>query len=37
VNRASMTDVVARARLETELARISDEVAAAEKFIEELA
>ncbi|HTI28432.1 MAG TPA: cyclodeaminase/cyclohydrolase family protein, partial [Kutzneria sp.] len=37
VNRASMSDVVARARLETELARISDEVAAAEKFIEELA
>jgi len=37
VNQASMTDVVARARLETELARISDEVAAAEKFIEELA
>ena len=37
VNRASMTDVVARARLEAELARIGDEVAAAEKFIEELA
>lgn len=37
VNRASMTDVVARARLEEELARIGDEVAAAEKFIEELA
>ena len=37
VNRASMTDVIARARLETELARIGDEVAAAEKFIEELA
>jgi formiminotetrahydrofolate cyclodeaminase len=36
VNRASMTDVVARARLEAELARIGDEVAAAEKFIEEL-
>lgn len=37
VNRASMTDVIARARLEAELARIGDEVAAAEKFIEELA
>jgi formiminotetrahydrofolate cyclodeaminase len=37
VNRASMTDVVARARLEAELARIGDAVAAAEKFIEELA
>ena len=37
VNRAAMTDVVARARLEAELARIGDEVAAAEKFIEELA
>ncbi|MEV6606025.1 cyclodeaminase/cyclohydrolase family protein [Kutzneria sp. NPDC051319] len=37
VNRASMTDVATRARLETELARIGEEVAAAEKFIEELA
>lgn len=37
VNRTSMTDVIARARLESELARIGDEVAAAEKFIEELA
>jgi formiminotetrahydrofolate cyclodeaminase len=37
VNRASMTDVIARTRLEAELARIGDEVAAAEKFIEELA
>ncbi|MFI9388657.1 cyclodeaminase/cyclohydrolase family protein [Kutzneria sp. NPDC052558] len=36
VNRASMTDVVARARLEAELARIGDEVAAAEKFIKEI-
>ena len=37
VNRASMTDVIARTRLEAELAHIGDEVAAAEKFIEELA
>jgi formiminotetrahydrofolate cyclodeaminase len=37
VNRAAMADVGARARLEAELARIGDEVAAAEKFIEELA
>jgi len=37
VNRASMTDVIAQTRLEAELARIGDEVAAAEKFIEELA
>jgi formiminotetrahydrofolate cyclodeaminase len=37
VNRAAMTDVVARARLEAELAGIGDRIAAAEKFIEELA
>ncbi|MFC0431623.1 cyclodeaminase/cyclohydrolase family protein [Kutzneria buriramensis] len=37
VNRAAMTDVVARARLEAELASIGDRIAVAEKFIEELA
>lgn len=37
VNRAAMTDEHNRVELGTELARIADEVAAAEKFIEELA
>jgi formiminotetrahydrofolate cyclodeaminase len=37
VNRAAMADVVARTRLEAELAGIGDRIAVAEKFIEELA